>query len=139
VARFRKILSSKNIREQLFFRGKHRVRLSRQVTHPHDLDAAGAAPLRTAAKSKIDDYRAQYANNQKISFLPVITSTCTRMRGEFLRLLFLQAHRGAPSECHRPRNASATTLRFISLPLRGVLQWREEQSWSGCGESDSFD
>ena len=60
-----------------------------QLTHPRDLDA----PLRIAAKSKIDDYRGQYANNQNISFLPAITSTSTRMHGEFLRLLFLQAHR----------------------------------------------
>ena len=28
-----------------------------------------------------------------ISFLPAIMSTCTRMHGEFLRVLFLQAHR----------------------------------------------
>ena len=49
--------------------------------------------MRIAAKSKIDDYRDQYANNQNISFLPAITSTSTRMHGEFLRLLFLQAHR----------------------------------------------
>ena len=61
-----------------------------QLTHPRDLDA----PLRIAAKSKIDAYRDQYANNQNISFLPAITSTSTRMHGEFLRLLFLQAHRG---------------------------------------------
>ena len=32
-------------------------------------------------------------NNQNISFLPAIVSTSTRMHGEFLRLLFLQAHR----------------------------------------------
>ena len=32
-------------------------------------------------------------NNQNISFLPAIVSTGTRMHGEFLRLLFLQAHR----------------------------------------------
>jgi len=60
-----------------------------QLTHPHDLDA----PLRIAAKSKIDDYREQYANNQNFSFLPAITSTSTRRHREFLRLLFLQAHR----------------------------------------------
>ena len=59
------------------------------ATSPNDLDA----PLRIAAKSKIDDYCEQYANNQNISFLPAITSTSTRMHGEFLRLLFLQAHR----------------------------------------------
>ena len=32
-------------------------------------------------------------NNQNISFLPAIVSTSTRMHGEFLRLLVLQAHR----------------------------------------------
>jgi hypothetical protein len=32
-------------------------------------------------------------NNQNISFLPTISSTSTRMHGEFLRILFLQAHR----------------------------------------------
>jgi len=35
---------------------------------------------------------------------------------------------------HRHRHASATTLRFISLPPRGILQWPEEQSRSGCGQ-----
>jgi len=42
---------------------------------------------------KIAAYQQQYADNQNISFLPAIVSTCTRMHGEFLRLLFLQAHR----------------------------------------------
>ena len=42
---------------------------------------------------KIAAYRQQYADNQNISFLPTIVSTLTRMHGEFLRLLFLQAHR----------------------------------------------
>ena len=45
------------------------------------------------APEQIDDYREQYANNQNISFLPAITSTSARMHGEFVRLLFLQAHR----------------------------------------------
>ena len=43
--------------------------------------------------AKIAAYRQQYADNQNISFLPAIVSTSTRMHGEFLRLLFLQAHR----------------------------------------------
>jgi hypothetical protein len=58
-------------------------------THPQDLDA----PWRLAAQRKINKYRQQYADNQNISFLPAIVSTSTRMHGEFLRLLFLQAHR----------------------------------------------
>ena len=73
------------------------------LSHPQDLDA----PLRIAAQrsgcaaayycdyqlSKIAAYQQQYADNQNISFLPAIVSTSTRMHGEFLRLLFLQAHR----------------------------------------------
>jgi len=41
-----------------------------------------------------------YADNQNISFLPAIVSTSTRMHGEFLCLLFLQAHR--ETEAHFP-------------------------------------
>jgi hypothetical protein len=58
------------------------------LSHPQDLDA----PLRIAAQRKIAAYQQQYADNN-ISFLPAIVSTSTRMHGEFLRLLFLQAHR----------------------------------------------
>jgi hypothetical protein len=54
-----------------------------------DLDA----PLRLAAKRKINNYRQQYSDNQNIPFLPAIVSTSTRMHGEFLHLLYLQAHR----------------------------------------------
>ena len=42
---------------------------------------------------KTNGYRQQYAGNQNISFLPAIVSPSTRVHGEFLRLLFLQAHR----------------------------------------------
>jgi len=58
------------------------------LSHPQDLDA----PLRIAAQRKIVAYQQQYDDNQNISFLPTIVSTSTRMHGEFLRLLFLQAH-----------------------------------------------
>ncbi len=43
--------------------------------------------------AKIAAYGQQSNDNQNISFLPAIVSTSTRMHGEFLRLLFLQAHR----------------------------------------------
>jgi hypothetical protein len=59
------------------------------LSHPQDLDA----PLRLAAQRKMNGDRQQYADNQYISFLPAIVSTSTRMHGDFLRLLFLQAHR----------------------------------------------
>ena len=38
-------------------------------------------------------HKQTYADNQDISFLPVIMSTSNRMHGEFLRVLFLQTHR----------------------------------------------
>jgi hypothetical protein len=60
------------------------------LSHTQDLDA----PLRIAAQRKLNRYRQQYADNQNISFLPAIMTTSSRMHGEFLRLLFLQAHRG---------------------------------------------
>jgi len=43
--------------------------------------------------AKLTAIRQQYADNQIISFLPAIVSTSARMHCEFLRLLFLQAHR----------------------------------------------
>jgi hypothetical protein len=46
-----------------------------------------------AAQRKINTYRQQYADNQNISVLPAVMTTSSRMHGEFLRLLFLQAHR----------------------------------------------
>jgi hypothetical protein len=80
------------------------------LSHPQDLDA----PLRLAAQRKINSYRQHYADNQNISFLPAIMTTSSRMHGEFLRLLFLQAHRettahfiatGLPSQQTRSDNA----------------------------------
>ena len=67
-----------------------------------------------AAQRKINTYRQQYADNQNISVLPAVMTTSSRMHGEFLRLLFLQAHRettahfnatGLPSQQSRSDNA----------------------------------
>ena len=71
------------------------------LTHPQDLDG----PLRVAAQRKINAYGQQYADNQNISFLPAIVSTSCRMHGEFLRLIFLQAHR--ETEAHFSWNVIA--------------------------------
>jgi hypothetical protein len=59
------------------------------LTRPQDIDA----PLHVAEQRKMNSLRQQYADNQNISFLPTIFNTSTRMHSEFLRLLFLQAHR----------------------------------------------
>ena len=80
------------------------------LSHPQDLDAS----LRLASHRKINSYRQHYADNQNISFFPAIMTTSSRMHGEFLRLLFLQAHRettahfiatGLPSQQTRSDNA----------------------------------
>jgi hypothetical protein len=68
-----------------------RVQQNGLLSHPQDLDV----PLRLAAQRKVNGYRQQYADTQNISFLPTIVSTSSRTHGEFLRLLFLQAHREA--------------------------------------------
>jgi hypothetical protein len=71
-------------------------------------------------------------NNQNISFLPAIMSTSCRMHGEFLRLIFLQAHRETEAhrgalqlECHRKttkrtRSVSSAWHRRSSLQSSGV-------------------
>ena len=68
-------------------------------------------------------------NMLTISFMPAITSTTSRMHGEFLRLLFLQGPPRDRGALHRHRHASATTLRFISLsPRRKELKAGAERS-----------
>ncbi len=51
--------------------------------------------LNDAAADKIRKYRADYNNNppNTVSFMTVIPSTSGRLHSEFVRLLFLQAHR----------------------------------------------
>jgi hypothetical protein len=49
--------------------------------------------LRSVKQTPISMTKQTYADNQNISFLPAIMSTSNRMHGEFLRLLFVQAHR----------------------------------------------
>ena len=59
--------------------------------YPHDLDR----PLNEAAADKIRQYRADYNNrpSNAISFMPPIASTSGRLHSEFVRFVFLQAHR----------------------------------------------
>jgi hypothetical protein len=63
--------------------------------YPNDLDG----PLNEAAADKIRQYLADYNNrpSNAISFMPAIASTSGRLHIEFVRLLFLQAHRETTS------------------------------------------
>ena len=95
------VLKCTSITHDRFGSSSH-VQQNGLLSHPQDL----YAPLRLAAQRKINGYRQQYADNQNISFLPAIMSTSTR--GEFLRLLFLQAPPGDRDALHCRWNAIAT-------------------------------
>ncbi len=61
------------------------------MTHPNNIDES----LNKAAKDNIRKYRADYNNNppNAVAFIPAIAGTTGRLHSEFIRLLFLQAHR----------------------------------------------
>jgi len=65
--------------------------LNGHLRYPNNLDKS----LNDAAADKIRKYRADYNNNppSAVSFMPAIASTSGRLHSEFIRLLFLQAHR----------------------------------------------
>ena len=71
------------------FGSSSHVQQNGSLSHPQDPDG----PMRVTAQRKTNAYQQTYADNQNISFLPVIMSTSNRIHGEFLCLLFLQAHR----------------------------------------------
>ena len=70
------------------FRSSTHVHQSGLLSHPQDLNES----LRLSALCQTNSCRQKYTDNQNLSFLPTIVSTSTRMHGEFLCLLFLQAH-----------------------------------------------
>ena len=115
------------------------------LSHPQDLDA----PLCLASQRKINSFRQQYADNQNISFLPAITSTSTRLHGEFLCHLSLQAHReteanfiatGMPSQrnqsdsFHFKRAAFYQSLKSkVGLAAAKAAALRINLNVAGCG------
>jgi hypothetical protein len=86
------------------FRTTHKVKTERVVRSRGqrcgDIEVAGyleneVNPVPLAATDKIRKYRADYNNNppSSVAFMPTIASTSGRLHREFVRLLFLQAHR----------------------------------------------
>jgi hypothetical protein len=59
--------------------------------HYNDIDKS----LNEAANDKIRKYRADYNNNppNSVAFMPDMAGTNGRLHSDFIRLLFLQAHR----------------------------------------------
>jgi hypothetical protein len=65
--------------------------LNGHLRYPNNLDKS----LNDTAADKIRKYRADYNNRppSAVSFMPTIASTSGGLHSEFIRLLFLQAHR----------------------------------------------
>jgi hypothetical protein len=65
--------------------------LNGTLTHPNNIDES----LNKTAKDKIRKYRGDYNNNppNPVTFILTIPGTTGRLHSEFIRLLFLQAHR----------------------------------------------
>jgi hypothetical protein len=91
--------------------------------YPNKLDQS----LNDAAADKIRKYRADYNNNppNTVSFMPAIASTSERLHSEFVRLLFLQAHRET-DRLYVSRSTVDTESRFFSYieqTDRGVFHY----------------
>jgi hypothetical protein len=116
------------------------------LSHPQDRDA----PMRIATQRKRSlPISNNTLTNQNNSFLPSIVSTSTRMHGEFLRLLFLQAHREAEAHFTASGMSSQTnnseTLRFkhaafynglkskVGLAAAKAASLRINLNVQGCG------
>jgi hypothetical protein len=65
--------------------------LNGQLRYPNNLDQS----LNDTVADKVRKYRSDYNMNHPntVSFMSVIASTSGRLHSEFVRLLFLQAHR----------------------------------------------
>jgi hypothetical protein len=65
--------------------------LNGHLKYPNNFDQS----LDDASDDKIRKYRADYNNKPPsvVSFMPVVPSTSVRLHSDFVRLLFLQAHR----------------------------------------------
>ena len=71
------------------------------------------------------------------TFLPAIMTTSSRMHGEFLRLLFLQAHRETTPHFLVLTVATKPIGQLVLVKTRCILHGPEEQSWPRVGKSIS--
>jgi hypothetical protein len=103
--------------------------LNGHLRYPNNLDQS----LNDAVADKIRKYRADYNNRppSTVSFMSAITSTSGRLHSEFVRLLFLQAHRKLTAflqlqefSQRKPTVASSTSAARLSLnSSRAKLTW----------------
>jgi hypothetical protein len=89
--------------------------LNGHLKYPNNFDES----LNDATTDKVHKYRADYNNRPQsaVSFMPAIASTSGRLHSEFVRLLFLQAHRETDRFCQRNQIVDSTTTAMrLSLP-----------------------
>jgi hypothetical protein len=89
--------------------------LNGHLCYPNKLDQS----LNDAAADKIRKYRADYKNNppNTVSFIPAIPRTSGRLHIEFVRLLFLQAHRETDRFFAASGVQLAQTDRGLTMPV----------------------
>ena len=90
--------------------------LNGNLHYPHNIDES----LNKTAKDKIRKYRADYNNNPPnvVVFIPAIAGTTGRLHSEFIRLLFLQAHR------ETDRFFAASGIQSAQSNMRGFFNFR---------------
>ncbi len=103
--------------------------LNGHLRYPNNLDQS----LNDTSADKIRKYRTDYNNRPPsvVSFIPAISSTSGRLHSEFVRLLFLQAHRETDRflqlqefcQCNQTVDSS-TPSTWISVPKsKAKLVW----------------
>jgi len=110
--------------------------LNGTLTYPNNIDES----LNKAANDKIRKYRADYNNNppNAVAFMPAIAGTTGRLHSEFIRLLFLQAHRETDRFfCSFKSSVSAIKLGVSVLPLspRGFFFYVQITMWKHSRKS----
>jgi hypothetical protein len=101
--------------------------LNGHLRYPNKLDQS----LNDVTADKIRKYRADYNNRSlyTVSFMTTIDSTSGRLHSEFVRLLFLQAHRETDRFfCSFRSSACANTTWNVPLPPHGIFFYPQNQS-----------
>ena len=90
--------------------------------NPNNLDKF----LNDTGPDKIRKYRADYNNNppSAVAFMPAIASTSGRLHSEFIRLLFLQAHR------ETDRFFTPSGVQLVQSPSGGFFHFRHAAFFS---------
>jgi hypothetical protein len=102
--------------------------LTENLRYPNDINRS----LNETSDDKIRKYRADYNNSppNNVSFMTAIPSTSGRLHSEFVRLLFLQAHRETDRFfCNFRSSTSVNRPLPVPLPPSGFLCPAQKQGW----------